>query len=353
MKTLPGSARLKLDLMFDGIRYSEALGRAAEQAFPNFYPYRFKPGEDNPTGKPKVDIPYLMFLQDGTLVRVKGNSSSSWQVVDSDESGYQLIDDGNSENSYPVQFAPLPDWMKQETTDGSPMAQAGVSLHGDMAVINIAPGCDYFLQKSESGSSMRCSFCAYGAPNARVSQYGQSPGKPGLPAITYERMQETLRLALEQSEIRHIYLVAGSLTDWHEEGKRFMEIARVVQQVNQHKVPVTCGSGALPLEIMQQMFDEGLVISSKVVGSVEEAVDHINKYGSMHSESIITENYTHAQYFLDRVDSAAVYVNASTRFTDGFEFGYGAEIGISTQKLHARGPMGLKELTTNNREGIV
>jgi len=90
-----------------------------------------------------------------------------------------------------------------------------------------------------------------------------------------------------------------------------------------------------------------LVISSKIVGSLEEAVDHINKYGSKHSESIITENYSHAQYFLDRVDAAAVYVNASTRFTDGFEFGYGAEIGISTQKLHARGPMGLRELTTN------
>lgn len=90
-----------------------------------------------------------------------------------------------------------------------------------------------------------------------------------------------------------------------------------------------------------------LVISSKVVGSVEEAVSHINRYGSMHSESIVTENYSHAQFFLERVDAAAVYVNASTRFTDGFEFGYGAEIGISTQKLHARGPMGLKELTTN------
>ena len=90
-----------------------------------------------------------------------------------------------------------------------------------------------------------------------------------------------------------------------------------------------------------------LVISSKVVGSVEEAVDHITHYGSKHSESIITENYSHAQFFLDRVDAAAVYVNASTRFTDGFEFGYGAEIGISTQKLHARGPMGLKELTTS------
>jgi glutamate-5-semialdehyde dehydrogenase len=90
-----------------------------------------------------------------------------------------------------------------------------------------------------------------------------------------------------------------------------------------------------------------LVISSRVVDSVEEAVAHINRYGSMHSESIVTENYTHAQYFLEQVDAAAVYVNASTRFTDGFEFGYGAEIGISTQKLHARGPMGLKELTTS------
>ncbi len=90
-----------------------------------------------------------------------------------------------------------------------------------------------------------------------------------------------------------------------------------------------------------------LVISSRVVGSVEEAVGHINRYGSMHSESIVTGNYSHAQYFLERVDAAAVYVNASTRFTDGFEFGYGAEIGISTQKLHARGPMGLKELTTS------
>jgi glutamate-5-semialdehyde dehydrogenase len=90
-----------------------------------------------------------------------------------------------------------------------------------------------------------------------------------------------------------------------------------------------------------------MIISSKVVSSLEEAVNHINTYGTKHSESIVTENYSHAQYFLDRVDAAAVYVNASTRFTDGFEFGYGAEIGISTQKLHARGPMGLRELTTN------
>lgn len=88
------------------------------------------------------------------------------------------------------------------------------------------------------------------------------------------------------------------------------------------------------------------ILSIKVVYSVEEAIAHINRYNTGHSEAIITNSYTNAQKFLDEVDAAAVYVNASTRFTDGFEFGYGAEIGISTQKLHARGPMGLLALTT-------
>lgn len=89
-----------------------------------------------------------------------------------------------------------------------------------------------------------------------------------------------------------------------------------------------------------------LILSVKIVDSQPEAISHIQKYGTGHSEAIITENYSMAQDFLNRVDAAAVYVNASTRFTDGFEFGFGAEIGISTQKLHARGPMGLKELTS-------
>lgn len=88
------------------------------------------------------------------------------------------------------------------------------------------------------------------------------------------------------------------------------------------------------------------ILSIKIVSSVEEAIAHINRYNTKHSEAIITENYAHAQKFLDEVDAAAVYVNASTRFTDGFEFGFGAEIGISTQRLHARGPMGLLALTT-------
>lgn len=88
------------------------------------------------------------------------------------------------------------------------------------------------------------------------------------------------------------------------------------------------------------------IISAKIVGDIDEAIEHINNYSTGHSESIITESYENAQRFLNEIDSACVYVNASTRFTDGFMFGFGAEIGISTQKLHARGPMGLLALTS-------
>ncbi len=87
-------------------------------------------------------------------------------------------------------------------------------------------------------------------------------------------------------------------------------------------------------------------MSVKIVGSVEEAVEHINEHNTKHSESIITNNDSHAKYFTQRIDSSTVYVNASTRFTDGSVFGFGAEIGISTQKLHARGPMGVQHLTS-------
>lgn len=88
------------------------------------------------------------------------------------------------------------------------------------------------------------------------------------------------------------------------------------------------------------------ILAVKVVSSLDEAIRHINRYGTRHSEAIVTNDYLASERFLNEVDAAAVYVNASTRFTDGGEFGFGAEVGISTQKLHARGPMGLKELTT-------
>ena len=89
-----------------------------------------------------------------------------------------------------------------------------------------------------------------------------------------------------------------------------------------------------------------LILSIKTVKDIEEAITHIDKYSTQHSEAILTENLENAEKFINEVDSAAVYINASTRFTDGGEFGYGGEIGISTQKLHSRGPMGIRELTT-------
>ncbi|MGR6835385.1 glutamate-5-semialdehyde dehydrogenase [Syntrophomonas erecta] len=106
-------------------------------------------------------------------------------------------------------------------------------------------------------------------------------------------------------------------------------------------------AGIIP--VREEDWDEeylDLILAVKVVSSLSEAIDHINQHGTGHSEAIITENYSHARRFISSVDAAAVYANASTRFTDGNEFGFGAEIGISTQKLHARGPMGLPELTT-------
>lgn len=106
--------------------------------------------------------------------------------------------------------------------------------------------------------------------------------------------------------------------------------------------------GKLKRATEQDYYDEfdDLILAVKVVNSLDEAIAHINTYGTRHSEAIVTEDFRAAQRFVDEVDAAAVYVNASTRFTDGFEFGFGAEIGISNQKLHARGPMGLEELTT-------
>ena len=133
-----------------------------------------------------------------------------------------------------------------------------------------------------------------------------------------------------------------------------LAIPQIVQCLKQHNVEVRGDGRAQQVcsDVVPATEEDwgteylDAVISMKVAGSLDEAIGHINKYNTGHSESIITKNYENALRFQDEIDAAAVYVNASTRFTDGFEFGFGAEIGISTQKLHARGPMGLKALTT-------
>ncbi len=129
---------------------------------------------------------------------------------------------------------------------------------------------------------------------------------------------------------------------------------KICQQLKEHKVEIRGCEKCLQLySDLKPANDEDwsteygdLILSLKIVDDIDEAIDHINTFGSGHSEAIITTNYNHALKFQRMIDAAAVYVNASTRFTDGNEFGFGAEIGISTQKLHVRGPMGLEALTT-------
>ncbi len=255
---LAPSVRDKLQILFDGIRYTESLGRAAEHAFPNYYPYRFKSGEPNPTGGDTATIPYLMSLEDGTLVRVRGDGASSWEVKGSAGAGYRLTDESGERRAEPVSFEPLPGWMNRTTSDGWPMSRAGIDLHGDMAVINVAPGCEYFGERRDGGS-MRCTFCAYGAPGERARHFGQARGLAELPDTTLQRLQETLTAVLEEAPPRHIYLVGGSMLDWALEGRRFIELARKVQEINRHRVPVACGSGALPSESLTELHGDGLV----------------------------------------------------------------------------------------------
>ena len=130
-------------------------------------------------------------------------------------------------------------------------------------------------------------------------------------------------------------------------------LPKLKEAFEKHNTELRVDSRALDIIDAKEVTDEDFdteylanILSIKLVDSFEEAIEHISRYGSGHSEAIITQNYTLAESFLNRVDAATVYVNASTRFTDGGAFGFGAEVGISTNKLHARGPMGINELTT-------
>ncbi len=257
MTTLTGSPALKVQVMCEGIRYTPALGQAAAHSMPNYYPYRFKEGEPDPTGRGIATIPYLINTADGTEIRILGDGDSPWHVEGDPAQGYQLIDD-RSGLEVAIGFEPLRPWLTQKTSDGMPFAQAGLTVHGDMLIINVAPGCEYFLHKHE-GDSMRCTFCAYGAPDERTKHLGQVTGRVEILQPTLERMHEALEAVLGQAEIRHIYLVGGSLTDWRKEGERFLQLARFVKGVNTRGIPVTLGSGAIPDDLIAQFHAEGLV----------------------------------------------------------------------------------------------
>ena len=257
MSTLAGSPALKVQVMCEGIRYTPALGAAAAHSMPNYYPYRFKPGEPDPTGRGSATIPYLINTPDGTEIRILGDGDSPWHIEGSQAEGYRLVDD-RSGRSVSVAFEPMYPWLTQKTSDGLPFAQAGVQVHGDMLVVNVAPGCEYFLHKHE-GQSMRCAFCAYGAPDERTKHLGQISGRVEILQPTLERMREAMDAVIAQTEIRHIYLVGGSLTDARKEGERFRQLARCVKAHNRRGIPVALGSGAIADDQIAQFKAEQLV----------------------------------------------------------------------------------------------
>ncbi len=257
MKTLPPNVTLKIDLLFDGVRYSEALSKAMTTALPNFYPYKFAQGEPNPTGQKSVPIPYLMDMEDETMVRVKGNRESPYRVDLAPGGGFTLVhDDGRT---WPVSFEPKPRWMLGTTSDGTPMSSTGVSLHGDMLIINLAPACQYFVAPKIDGRSQRCAFCYYGRPDARTKALGQRLDDPLLPDWSLRRMTETVNAAVAEGGVRHVYLVAGSMLDWEDEARRYVQLASAVRDACPDVPYLTCGSGALPHHALQTLHHEGLV----------------------------------------------------------------------------------------------
>ena len=257
MRSLGQSPSLKVEVMCEGIRYSEALAAAVPHSMPNYYPYRFKKGEANPTGKDTIVIPYMIHTDDGTMLRVHGNGDSPFHVEGSRERGYALVDDRKA-RSIEIKFLEADPWLASKTADGFPMAQSGVTTHGDMLVVNVAPGCEYFLHKHD-GTAMRCTFCSYGAPDQRTAHLGQVAGQVAVPSLTMVRMLESVDAVMRQSQINHLYIVGGSLTDGYAEGERFLQLARALRRHLGKRVPLTLGSGALPDDVIETFHREQLV----------------------------------------------------------------------------------------------
>ena len=258
MNELPRSVALKLDLLFEGIRFTKALGDASEGALPNFYPYKFAEGEEDPTGEGQAVIPYLLTLEDGTLIRIKGNHESPYRV-DRDEDGRFLLVHDDGGDPWPLSFEPLPSWMGSECSDGTPMSRTSVSVHGDMLVVNPAPGCQYWPALKTFGHRKRCAFCLYGKPAEYHKALGQEIDNPLLPDFALRRIADTVDAAAATGTVRHVYLVSGSMVDWEDEARRYIQISRALRERCGELPYVTCGSGALPDHALETLHQEKLV----------------------------------------------------------------------------------------------
>jgi hypothetical protein len=246
--TLPASILWKTELLFQGVHYTEELAQAsAGGAAPNYWPYR-KQGAD---GRMKiVEVPYLFLLEGGAVARVRVDDRSPMSVKREKEGmAFQLYENGR--HLCEVGFVRAHAWQQFRTTDGASHYEAGVEQLGDMLVVNVTPGCEYFMERK------RCAFCAYGRFNQRSEALGQKPGQLAPNPVALKRLGEVLHCAAQTGEARHVYITGGSALSVEQETERFLPIVETARRAVGNNLRVTCGSGAVHREGALRLRDAG------------------------------------------------------------------------------------------------
>lgn len=249
---IPGLVLWKAEMLFTGVRYTESLRDAvAAGATPNFYPYRKRSAD----GKVEViPVPYLFNLDNEAVARLRVDDNSRFEVRPEGLSAGLFAGD---EHLCAVDFVRLDDWQSFRTADGLNPFAAGVEQMGDMLVVNVAPGCEYFTASSPGHKSMRCSFCAYGRFDKRSLTLGQAQGVNPLTSETLQRIEQVIRASTASSVARHVYITGGSVLSPADEVERFLPLIEAVRRGCGDKLRVTIGSGAVDPEGSRRYRDAG------------------------------------------------------------------------------------------------
>ena len=238
---LPEIILWKAELMFGGLRFTDALARAVEDgAAPNFYPYRRKAASGLVE---TIAVPYLFDLGGKAVARIRVDDRASLEVR-RDEGGRYTLWRGERELC-DVSFVKKHGWQGFRTADGLDPFAAGAEQLGDMIVVNVAPGCEYFTARGPTGASQKCSFCAYGRFDRRSSTLGQEQGRIALDEVVPRRIEEVLRAAAADGSAGHVYITGGSVLDPVLEVERFLPVVEAVRRGVGDKLRVTVGSGAV------------------------------------------------------------------------------------------------------------
>ncbi len=254
----PFPTQLKAALLYAGVRYHHCLAVAGEWSLPNYLPYHLPNELPAYKGKRVIDIPYLLRLADDTQVRlrIRDNSPFIIETLDEDKRLFELR--YHDQVITTLTFEPSHPWVNALTSDGTPLRSVGLTQHGDMLVMNIAPGCEYFYSPlGGQQNNLSCRFCLYGLPDKRMKDLGQELFKPLLPERSITQICDAC--SHTETHSRHLYLVGGSMTDMHKEGERYVQIARALGERGiTDQYYVACGSGAIPRKAMEEIKKAGV-----------------------------------------------------------------------------------------------